>query len=291
MAFVSAACAATIARATRRSASLTAASSVAPSSSSILPPPQPTRARCRSGAARWRAATRPFSASAAAGAGTALRRLLHAGSGEPLLNVVFFRPAIHWNTGNTGRTCLGLGARLHLIAPLGFSLDERQVRRAGLDYWHRVDLRVWASWAEFRDVGLPQLGRAYYFSKYAERSLLEVDFAASAASAAAEGGEEERCEKVTLVFGSEVDGFERVPPGEIPAASMVALPMLRGPEQPVYGGDHDHDHEDEDEDDECSASEAGIRSYNLSTSAAIALFESYRQLALLQRQQQPCVRQ
>jgi tRNA (cytidine/uridine-2'-O-)-methyltransferase len=51
---------------------------------------------------------------------------------------------IHWNNGNAGRTCLAAGAQLHLVRPLGFSLDEREVRRAGLDYWPRVAPRVWA---------------------------------------------------------------------------------------------------------------------------------------------------
>ena len=47
-------------------------------------------------------------------------------------------PEIHWNTGNAGRTCLAAGAQLHLVGPLGFSLDDKDVRRAGLDYWPRV---------------------------------------------------------------------------------------------------------------------------------------------------------
>ena len=59
------------------------------------------------------------------------------------IHVVLVHPEIHWNTGNAGRTCLAAGATLHLIEPLGFSLDEREVRRAGLDYWEHVDLRVW----------------------------------------------------------------------------------------------------------------------------------------------------
>jgi hypothetical protein len=56
----------------------------------------------------------------------------------PDLHVVLVEPEIHWNTGNAGRTCLAVGAQLHLIRPLGFSLDEKEVRRAGLDYWPRV---------------------------------------------------------------------------------------------------------------------------------------------------------
>jgi tRNA (cytidine/uridine-2'-O-)-methyltransferase len=58
-------------------------------------------------------------------------------------HVVLVAPEVHWNTGNIGRTCLGAGAQLHLIRPLGFSLDSRQVKRAGLDYWPRVPLTVW----------------------------------------------------------------------------------------------------------------------------------------------------
>jgi tRNA (cytidine/uridine-2'-O-)-methyltransferase len=64
-------------------------------------------------------------------------------------HVVLVQPEVHWNTGNIGRTCLGAGARLHLIEPLGFSLDDRHVRRAGLDYWPRVDLRVWPDFDVF----------------------------------------------------------------------------------------------------------------------------------------------
>ncbi len=58
-------------------------------------------------------------------------------------HVVLVSPDVHWNTGNIGRTCLGAGARLHLIKPLGFSLEEKEVKRAGLDYWPRVRLSVW----------------------------------------------------------------------------------------------------------------------------------------------------
>ena len=68
------------------------------------------------------------------------------GMGGQDLHVVLVHPEIHWNTGNAGRTCLAAGATLHLIEPLGFSLDEREVRRAGLDYWEHVDLRVWPGW-------------------------------------------------------------------------------------------------------------------------------------------------
>jgi tRNA (cytidine/uridine-2'-O-)-methyltransferase len=60
-----------------------------------------------------------------------------------MLNVVLVHPEIPPNTGNVGRLCLAVGARLHLIKPLGFSLDDRSLKRAGLDYWKKVDLVVW----------------------------------------------------------------------------------------------------------------------------------------------------
>ncbi|CAM9359940.1 unnamed protein product [Pylaiella littoralis] len=75
-----------------------------------------------------------------------------------MLHVVLFRPLIPANTGNIGRTCLGFGARLHLIKPLGFDLSEREVKRAGLDHWNHVDLTVHDSWRSFTESTLPMLG-------------------------------------------------------------------------------------------------------------------------------------
>ena len=59
------------------------------------------------------------------------------------LEIVLVEPEIPQNTGNIARTCVAVGARLHLVEPLGFSLDSRQVKRAGLDYWFDLDLHVW----------------------------------------------------------------------------------------------------------------------------------------------------
>ncbi len=63
-----------------------------------------------------------------------------------MLHVVLYQPEIPHNTGAVGRLCLATGARLHLIKPLGFSLDDSHLKRAGLDYWREVDVRVWDSW-------------------------------------------------------------------------------------------------------------------------------------------------
>jgi tRNA (cytidine/uridine-2'-O-)-methyltransferase len=67
-----------------------------------------------------------------------------------MLHVVLYQPEIPHNTGAVGRLCLATGARLHLIKPLGFSLDDSHLKRAGLDYWREVDVRVWESLADLR---------------------------------------------------------------------------------------------------------------------------------------------
>lgn len=116
---------------------------------------------------------------------------------EPLLHVVFVHPQIHWNTGNIGRTCLGLGARLHLISPLGFSLDARQVRRAGLDYWDNVDVHVYDDWEHFANGEMKRIGGIrHFFTKFGKECVTEVEWPMD--------------EKIVLVFGSEVDGFDGI---------------------------------------------------------------------------------
>ena len=108
------------------------------------------------------------------------------------LHVVLVHPEIHWNTGNAGRTCLATGAALHLVEPLGFSLDERQVKRAGLDYWEHVDLRVWPDW-DALEAQLPKLGEPYFFSTKATRLLWDAPLG--------------QPDDVVLVFGRETGGL------------------------------------------------------------------------------------
>src|SRR3954468_10530795 len=67
-----------------------------------------------------------------------------------MFNVALLEPEIPPNTGNIGRLCLATGSRLHLVQPLGFKIDDRQLQRAGLDYWKEVDLRVWSSLSELQ---------------------------------------------------------------------------------------------------------------------------------------------
>jgi tRNA (cytidine/uridine-2'-O-)-methyltransferase len=148
-------------------------------------------------------------------------------------HVVLVHPEIHWNTGNAGRTCLAAGATLHLVEPLGFSLDEKQVRRAGLDYWEHVDLRVWPAWDAF-ERELPGLGAAFFFSARATRLFWDAQLGAAS--------------DVVLVFGRETVGL----PQELLDRyhdRLVAIPI-----------DSLH-----------------VRSLNLSTSVALAVYEVLRQ--------------
>src|SRR3954469_19558471 len=89
------------------------------------------------------------------------------------LHLALVEPEIHWNTGNVGRTSLAVGAELHLVEPLGFSLDDKHVRRAGLDYWPRVRLGVWPHWPALEEA-LPTLGEPFFFSSQASRTHWQV---------------------------------------------------------------------------------------------------------------------
>lgn len=91
---------------------------------------------------------------------------------DPLLNVVLVEPEIPPNTGSIARLCAAQGLRLHLVGPLGFTIDDKHLRRAGLDYWPFVDLRQYTSWAAF--VQTAPLRRCLYYSARAVRAYDEV---------------------------------------------------------------------------------------------------------------------
>jgi tRNA (cytidine/uridine-2'-O-)-methyltransferase len=102
---------------------------------------------------------------------------LRAPGGRGRLNVVLVQPEIPPNTGNIARLCAATKSRLHLVHPLGFSVDEKAVRRAGLDYWHLVDVREHESWDAFRETELcAETARAFFFTGKASRSYLSAMF-------------------------------------------------------------------------------------------------------------------
>jgi tRNA (cytidine/uridine-2'-O-)-methyltransferase len=123
------------------------------------------------------------------------------------LHIALLSPEIHWNTGNIGRTALAVAAQLHLIEPLGFSLQEKQVRRAGLDYWERVNPQVYPDWDTFARA-IPALGEPWYFSAAGERDYWDVDFG----------------DRVVAVFGRESVGLPR-PLLEANRARTLRIPM------------------------------------------------------------------
>ncbi len=125
---------------------------------------------------------------------------------EPILHVVLYQPEIPQNTGNIGRTCVAVGAKLWLVRPLGFRLDESRLKRAGLDYWEDLEWEAVDSWAAAAE-RLPNTPY-WFFSKTADRSYASVSY---------QRGD-------VLVFGSETQGL---PPGMLRAARerVVRIPM------------------------------------------------------------------
>jgi tRNA (cytidine/uridine-2'-O-)-methyltransferase len=105
------------------------------------------------------------------------------------LHVALIQPLIPPNTGNIARLCAATETSLHLIEPLGFSVDDTNLRRAGLDYWQSVDLWLHPDWFAFRDA--MRRDRCLYFSARAERCLWDAQFQANSC----------------LVFGNETDGM------------------------------------------------------------------------------------
>jgi len=123
-----------------------------------------------------------------------------------MLHIVLHEPEIPDNTGNVGRTCVALGAKLWLVRPFGFQLDDRHLRRAGLDYWQHLDWEAVEDWASL----LARLGQRqlWFFTKRAERPYTDAVFSADDA----------------LVFGSESRGL---PPSLLAAepSRCLRIPM------------------------------------------------------------------
>src|SRR5665213_1165199 len=93
-----------------------------------------------------------------------------------MLHVVLFQPEIPQNTGNIGRMCALTRSRLHLIHPLGFQITDRNLRRAGMDYWRSLDVHEHADWAAFR-ASAAAPGRLWLFTTRAERTFWEAAYA------------------------------------------------------------------------------------------------------------------
>ena len=124
-----------------------------------------------------------------------------------MIHIVLVEPEIPGNTGNIGRTCLATGAHLHLVKPLGFSLDDAKVKRAGLDYWKHVSLSVHENLQEAA-AQIPGFDQALWFSTHAQTDLFDVVIPNPA----------------VLVFGRETKGLGEALRSEH-AERLVKLPI------------------------------------------------------------------
>jgi tRNA (cytidine/uridine-2'-O-)-methyltransferase len=93
-----------------------------------------------------------------------------------IFNIVLFAPQIPQNTGNIGRLCVCAGAKLHLIKPLGFSLEEKYILRAGMDYWKYVDLTVHDTFEDLLKIIKKQKSNFYFLSTKTKKSYLECPY-------------------------------------------------------------------------------------------------------------------
>lgn len=126
-----------------------------------------------------------------------------------MFNIVLVHPQIPNNTGAIGRLCVNTASSLHLIKPIGFDIDEKAVRRAGLDYWHKIDLHVWESLEEFMEAH-PVRERFFFATTKTDRPYFEVAFK----------------EGDFLFFGSETAGIAAEILEKYPEQTMT-IPMTK----------------------------------------------------------------
>ncbi len=127
----------------------------------------------------------------------------------PILNVVLVEPEIPSNTGNIVRTCAATGARLHIIKPMGFTPDDKKLKRAGLDYWHFMDITYYENLQEFFEKTNKENATYFYFTTKAKQTYSKVDY-------------QDNC---YLLFGKETKGL----PEELLIKNperCVRLPMM-----------------------------------------------------------------
>ncbi|WP_426063579.1 tRNA (cytidine(34)-2'-O)-methyltransferase [Flavobacterium sp. DSP2-3-1] len=123
-----------------------------------------------------------------------------------MLNIVLVEPEIPNNTGNIGRLCVGTESRLHLIHPFGFVINDKNLKRSGLDYWVHLDVTEYQNVAEWK-AQIPDFSRVFLMSSHAEKSYLETDF---------QDGD-------WLVFGKESKGLSEAVLNEFP--NHLTIPM------------------------------------------------------------------
>jgi tRNA (cytidine/uridine-2'-O-)-methyltransferase len=167
------------------------------------------------------------------------------------LHVVLVQPKIPGNAGTIGRSCLGYNTKLHLVGPLGFSLEEKYVKRAGLDYWPYVDKAIWSDWNEFKSQAIPDIDHKFYFSTKAPNDFLTYKFSTLFENPPTP------VRSIGLFFGCETAGlYELIGKEEMQNGTPVKLPMNENVQ-------------------------SGIRSLNLACTVSMVLWDVYKQLYLI----------
>jgi tRNA (cytidine/uridine-2'-O-)-methyltransferase len=110
-----------------------------------------------------------------------------------MLNVVLYEPEIPGNTGNIMRTCVATGTKLHLIEPLGFKLDEKSIRRSGVNYIKDCDYKTYKNWDEFKE---NNIGDYYYLTRYGRKPHTSFDYS-------------DNSKNIYLIFGKESTGIPK----------------------------------------------------------------------------------
>ena len=110
-----------------------------------------------------------------------------------MLHIVLYEPEIPQNTGNIMRTCVAIGARLHLIEPLGFKLDEKRLRRSALDYYEHLDYHVYPDYQTFAD---KNAGTYFFLTRYGKKNYADINY-------------QEVHDDIYLIFGKESTGIDR----------------------------------------------------------------------------------
>lgn len=130
----------------------------------------------------------------------------------PTLNIVMVEPEIPQNTGNVARTCAATGARLHLVGPMGFKIDDKKLKRAGLDYWHLLDISYYDNLTDFFSRN-PYNGNFFYFSTKARHIHSNIEYP----------------DNCFLFFGKETAGLPEELLHDNPD-TCVRIPMINNPD-------------------------------------------------------------
>jgi len=185
-----------------------------------------------------------------------------------MFNIVLYAPEIPANTGNIGRTCVVTGTRLHLVEPLGFSLDDKTVRRAGLGYWQNLDVTTYAGWEDFLTCnGLsPADERLHLLTKKARRTYAQSTYRSESSGIPEEllAAEPARCERIPML--RDCDSLDNAEAWE---AHEEALGHSESGHEAILQQDICGNFVDPDD--------YRISALNLSNSAAIVLYEALRQ--------------